>query len=310
MRRLREALAAVGLVAASVLSCLLALELGLRLVWRGHYLDIPKAYAQPHPTRGWENRHSASVVYGEAEFRTVVTTNSLGFRGPELRPREPRDRTRVLVLGDSFTYGVGVEDDATFSARLAASDPGLEVLNAGVNGYATSHELLLLREVGLGVQPDLVLLAFFWNDVTEAWRKPSPPFTLEDGRLVDPPRGPDDASLRDWPDPGRRPWLQDSRARRFLKDRAYLARWRIRSALGMQVKEGSGLDAGQRADAWEICLAMLREMERLAGAAGARFAIAVIPDQVQVHPELERKVLGIVEADLDVVAPLAISRRR
>ena len=308
-RRLRDGLGAVALVAASLLFCLLALELGLRLGWDGHYLNVPKAYAQPHPTRGWENRHAARVVYGEAEFRTTVTTNSLGFRGPELRVLEPRDPVRMLVLGDSFAYGVGVEDDATFSARLAALEPGLEVLNAGVNGYATSHELLLLREVGLGVHPDLVLLTFFWNDVTEAWRKPSPPFTLVDGRLVDPPHGPDDPRLSDWPDPNRRTWLQDSRARRFLKDRADRARWRLRVALGIPVDEPSRLDPEKRARAWELCFAMLREMDRLVRSSGARFAIAVIPDQVQVYPELERTVLGIDEADIEVQEALAAFAR-
>lgn len=306
---MRDALAAAGLVAASLLLCALALELGLRVFWSGHYLDVPKAYSQRHPTRGWENRRSVSVTYGEAEFRTTVTTNSLGLRSPELRSLAPGDRVRVLVLGDSFAYGVGVEDDATFSARLEALDPALEVLNAGVNGYATSHELLLLREVGLAVQPDLVLLAFFWNDVTEAWRTPSPPFTLQDGRLVDPPHGPDDPPASAWPDPNRRPWLHDSRARRFLKDRAHRARWRLRVALGIPVDEPTGLEAAERARAWELCFALLREMDRLVRGSGARFAIAVIPDQVQVYPELERTVLGIDEADIEVQAPLAAFAR-
>jgi lysophospholipase L1-like esterase len=215
----------------------------------------------------------------------------------------------VLVLGDSFAYGVGVEDDASFSARLEALNPALEVLNAGVNGYATSHELLLLREVGLAVQPDLVLLAFFWNDVTEAWRKPSPPFTLQDGRLVDPLHGPDDPPPSAWPDPNRRPWLHDSRARRFLKDRAYRARWRLRVALGIAVDEPTGLDVVERARAWELCFALLREMSRRVRSTGAHFAIAVIPDQVQVYPELERTVLGIDDADIEVQAPLAAFAR-
>lgn len=304
MGRLREAPAGVGLVAASVLLCLTALELGLRIVWRGHYLNFPNAYAQPHPMRGRENRHSASVVHGEAEVRTVVATRSLGLRGPELRPRGPRDRTRVLVLGDSLAYGVGVEDDATFSARLAAGDPGLEMLDAGVNGCATSHAIPLLREVGLAVEPDLVLLTLFWNAATETWRDPSPPSTLEDGRLVDPPRGPDDPSLRGGPDPNRRPWLQDGRARRFLEDRAYLARRRIRAALGMQMQDASGLAAEQRSRAWEICLAMLRD-----GPPGMRRRGA-LRDRADPAPDpgrhgLERKVLGRVVTDLHAMATLA-----
>ena len=185
------------------------------------------------PAQLAQNRPGARVMYGEAEFHHLVSTNALGFRSPELPPAKPSDRVRVLVLGDSFAYGVGVEDDATFAARLEALDPRLEVQNAGVNGYPPGQELLLLREVGLGVQPDVVLLAFFWNDVTEAARKPIPPFTLENGRLVEPrARRAGDPPPRAWPDHDRPPLFHDSRARRFLKDRAFRARWQLRAALG------------------------------------------------------------------------------
>jgi lysophospholipase L1-like esterase len=238
-----------------------------------------------------------------------VTTNALGLRGPELA-RERDGRARVLVLGDSFAYGVGVADGETFSARLAARDPGLELLNAGVNGYGTGQELLLLRELGPGLAPDLVLLAFFWNDVPDGWEKRFPRFRLEDGRLLEPlPREPEARPAADWPDPSRPPRFQDSRARRFLKDRAYKARWRLRVALGIPVESPSDLTPDQRAQAFELCFALLREMQAEARRGGARFAIALIPDQVQVYPELIGRVLGIDPADYEVQAPLAAFAR-
>ena len=49
------------------------------------------------------------------EFSNLVSTNSYGFRGKEISQEKPRDVYRILLLGDSMTFGWGVEDDQTFS---------------------------------------------------------------------------------------------------------------------------------------------------------------------------------------------------
>src|SRR5262245_41457465 len=138
--------ARLGLCAAVIGACLLAMEFGLRAFWRGYYLTGVRGYVTNSATPGWANNPGTKAEYGEGEFRIEVTHNSLGFRGPEVARELAADRRRVLVLGDSFAYGIGVEDDETFSARLQALEPRLDVLNSGVNGYGTGQELLLLRE--------------------------------------------------------------------------------------------------------------------------------------------------------------------
>ena len=65
---------------------------------------------------------------------------------------------RVLVLGDSFTWGFGVEQEQIFTEVIENSRKDVEVINAGVSGYSPDQELIWLREQGMHFQPDLVLL--------------------------------------------------------------------------------------------------------------------------------------------------------
>lgn len=107
-----------------------------------------------------------------SEFRTHVRVNSLGLRGPEIEASPAAGTFRVLVLGDSFTFGAQVDEDETFVTRLGhylrrgAERRGwpageIETINAGVDGWSTRDELVWLRAEGLRLQPDLVILMFF-----------------------------------------------------------------------------------------------------------------------------------------------------
>lgn len=100
--------------------------------------------------------------------------NSLELRDEELTPKPPGHR-RVLVLGDSFTFGLGVEDEAAvfpaiLERRLGALeglDGGVEVLNGGLPGSLTADWVKLWDVVAPRFEPDLVLLVFFLRDGTE-----------------------------------------------------------------------------------------------------------------------------------------------
>jgi hypothetical protein len=74
----------------------------------------------------------------------------------------------VLFLGDSFTYGTGVNDDQTFAAQVEAdlikARLSAEVLNAGCPGKGTDYELKFFQTVGRKFHPDLTVLCFFCND--------------------------------------------------------------------------------------------------------------------------------------------------
>lgn len=101
-----------------------------------------------------------------------VHINSLELRDPREYDLEKRPGTfRILVLGDSVTFGHGSVYEHTFpyllEQRLEAwrRDLDWQVWNAAVPGYNTSQELAHLLEVGPRFQPDLVVIGFFENDL-------------------------------------------------------------------------------------------------------------------------------------------------
>jgi lysophospholipase L1-like esterase len=73
----------------------------------------------------------------------------------------------VLVFGDSFVFGVGVDEEHLFTTRLEQRLQGAEryeVVNAGVSGYSTDQEYVLLQELGPALAPDAVVLIACDND--------------------------------------------------------------------------------------------------------------------------------------------------
>jgi lysophospholipase L1-like esterase len=94
--------------------------------------------------------------------------SSQGLRDREYSLQKPEGTTRILVLGDSVTFGTGVARAETFPKRLERSlrRRGLpvEVMNAGVNGYTAYNELHYYLDEMRRYDPDLVVLAVVLND--------------------------------------------------------------------------------------------------------------------------------------------------
>ena len=83
--------------------------------------------------------------------------------------RKLRGTRRVLVIGDSYVFGIGVDVQRTFPALLArhlnaSRREPWEVINMGMNSYSTDQELMLLREFGPQLEPDVVVLVVCDND--------------------------------------------------------------------------------------------------------------------------------------------------
>jgi hypothetical protein len=112
-----------------------------------------------------------------------VHINHLGLRDPrEYELAKHPNTFRILVLGDSVTFGHGSRYETTYpyllEQRLRAwrSEIDWQVWNAAVPGYNTSQELAQLIELGPRFQPDLVLVGFFENDLID--NKPYAPPTV------------------------------------------------------------------------------------------------------------------------------------
>lgn len=101
---------------------------------------------------------------------SIGRSNSQGFRDRERTKEKTGPAPRVIVLGDSFVWGIGVSYDDTFTTvlerALGETHPGAEVINLGVPGFEPDHYFHLLRHYGIGLQPDAVVLALYvGNDI-------------------------------------------------------------------------------------------------------------------------------------------------
>jgi hypothetical protein len=94
-----------------------------------------------------------------------IRINALGLRGPDPELGQPS----VVVLGDSFAFGVGVDEPHLMTSelgrRLAALGQPAPVVNAGVSGYSTDQSLLLFRRLAPRLHPRLVVLVLCDNDL-------------------------------------------------------------------------------------------------------------------------------------------------
>lgn len=135
---------------------------GDRLLWRYEAL------------RGWGlTKGAVGEDYRGGPDRGLVRINVQGFRGPNLVRSPSRDTRRILVLGDSFGFGVGVDEPHLVSSRLAelvnadkelTGGARVDVLNLSVSGYSTDQELLTYEEQGALLDPDVVILLMCDND--------------------------------------------------------------------------------------------------------------------------------------------------
>jgi len=104
-----------------------------------------------------------------------VHINSLGFRDDEIAMPKPAGEYRILVLGDSITWGDYLEAEEVYVERmqqhLATLVPGrrIEVVNAGVGDVGLAEEMAILKETGISVRPDLVVVSFYLNDSRPPW---------------------------------------------------------------------------------------------------------------------------------------------
>ena len=127
-------------------------------------------FSFPDPSFGMRYVPGAVYRFRHPEYRVEYAINEDGFRTAELGATHlAQQGLKLLLLGDSFTFGQGVPYEATWGAvaerELRAQGVRVETINAGMQGMDTRSELLLLRELGSRHRPDVVVLGFLINDL-------------------------------------------------------------------------------------------------------------------------------------------------
>jgi lysophospholipase L1-like esterase len=225
-----------------------------------------------------------------------TTINSLGLRGPEPVSPKPAGHYRLLAVGDSITAGWGVHDDETFCAQLerqlreAFPHRSLEVVNGGVSGYDTVQEERLLRRFVPRLEPDVILVGFYLNDLPYGVMPP-------DGEIAGPP-GANALTLTagethrmtpdmDWLSRiGRQSRLLQS-CKDILRSIKYGLGFRdyLYNALAWDRAVLEGKQSGAIEDAWRKVEASFADTRCLAEAHGCRVAIVAFPCREQVRKD-------------------------
>ena len=243
---MRKLVAVNSLVGIGLLAVVLgAMEIYLRLTVPPSSSESIYTYTLATPRYKIMKANARITAWGK-ELRT----NELGFRDRAIGPKQPGEY-RIVVLGDSFTVSAGVDFKDIYTSRLEKL-LGARVINLAVGGYNIVQYALVLQEVGLALEPDLVIVALFPdNDFSNETYEAN--FRVASGR----------ASPES--DPA---WYED-----LYVHRAYGRR--LQSKLNGLFPEKSA--PGSKMSDWEQNVAALRAIAAMTGQRGIRLKVAILP---------------------------------
>lgn len=148
--------------------------------------DYIRGWGDDHPIYVADDQRSLRLkknLETSKELRAVpgglvfkVTSDARGLRGPAAPDPPPGQGLRVLCVGDSMTFGEGVDDENTYPHQLERIlaeklQQPVRVYNAGVISLGQQEQKDVVREFAPMLKPDVLLLQFtVANDVTDNWR--------------------------------------------------------------------------------------------------------------------------------------------
>jgi lysophospholipase L1-like esterase len=205
-----------------------------------------------------------------------VEINRLGYRGLEVPPAKPAGGKRFLFLGDSNTFGYGIEEGERFSDLLGRSlPPGYDTVNLGVFGFGTDQEALLLESKGLAFAPDIVVLAFSAGDLSDNMSSvnggAAKPFCrIENGRLA----------IRNVPVPRSSPLMKSSarasRLKTFFYRHSHIYRLLLTRIRGANLYMRDAVLEMDENEGLQVTSAIINGMDQVCRESGCRLVVLLI----------------------------------
>jgi hypothetical protein len=298
---MRTVIRRVGLIALGALFACIALETFLRVADPIPEVGNPDFnFVRADTYLGWSGQPNVRLRYRRPEFDTLVQHDADGWRQPE-PPRPLGAARRMLVLGDSFTWGWGVSQGEVFTDHLQAAFPSIAIVNRGISGYGTAQEYLVLERELATNRYDTIILMFFINDLADnvdGKNGRRPYFDVVDGRLL--PRNQPAVSLR-------RPVEEFFK----LHSRAYVF---LELELGLVKRYFAGEANDERLYSTEPAVdlhdvpgypataALLGAVNREARARGARFFLVYIPQRSEFEGDAPFPYVRVIHAMVDAIA--------
>lgn len=168
--KLKLTLLSIALFAALLSLALVGLELALR--WSS-LRDSDER--RDHAEQTWYSPARMRPNYEGSFWNVPFRLNRHGFRDEaDIPVQPPADEIRVLSLGDSIGFGLGVEAEQHYTSvaqrvlQGAFVDKALRIINAGGQGYSPSGYYVYLRHEGIRFQPGMVIVEIeLCNDLTD-----------------------------------------------------------------------------------------------------------------------------------------------
>lgn len=219
-----------SLLLASIVITIVLFEIGIRLFVR----DLK---TEPHPKFLYIS--DPDISYRNNPNFTVEITSDIGTATIEINSQSLRDEKdygekgdntyRILVLGDSQTFNSAIHNELTYPKIVEQflneryqPEKKFEVLNAGVIGYNTANEAAFLEKYGPMLDPDMVIVGFYINDIVTN-KSGVYQSEVKDGYLVSTDKINNPYSILPYP------------IKRFLRERSHLyyyIMWRLNLFLG------------------------------------------------------------------------------
>jgi hypothetical protein len=297
----------------SLICVVVLLEIGLRVVGFTSMHMFPKEFIK----KDGDFHTLAANVNGKhelKEFSVKFTTNSIGLRDKEYPPKTAND-FRIVVLGDSFAMGWGVESDLAFSEIMEqkfqanqASDCNVQVLNCGVYGYGTVHEYVYLQKNAQILKPDVVILSFFiGNDIYEnldTYRL----FFDKENQVYPVKKSISISLVRFIRKYSRLYDLLMGRLRNLKAFRNYYDKQTILFDAGEPHDEIELYEKSRQqglSDYWKVTDEYILKIKQLCDSLGAKMVLVTIPSKLQVYDDIWNSVVKSldIQNDADVLLP-------
>lgn len=254
--------------------------------------------------------------FWKTEGLAYVKVNTKGLRDREHAYEKKSDTYRVIILGDSFMEAVQVPFEKSFPALLEeklnsrSSARHFEIINLSMSNFGTTQEYLYFKNEGIKYNPDLVILAFYINDIANNSYKlqtflSRPFFKSENGILTL------DSQRKFYSDN----WLKKMLRKysrlyaviQYRKDLLIGRHARIAEQMVIEYKVFSRAYDSEWQEAWEITKNLITALKKEVQNSGAEFYIFTIPAGIQVYDNLDNsQIQGYTKmssSDLDFQKP-------
>lgn len=235
--------------------------------------------------------------FEQRDFSYIQRVNNFGLRGKDITIKKPAKVFRILMLGDSFTMGKGVEDNETvpfiveelLKSQRAKPQDTIEVLNGGVDSYAPILSYIqLTRDLKL-LEPDMVILNLDVSDLVQEAVYRSIAVYTPDGEIIGVSGDNKNNStftdrLRDWTE--RNLYLTRLMfyyANKFFKYKEFTVRRIVEQANFELAMHTLAEDTADRQEQWQNLFDSILKIKEFCEANSMRFILTTYPWGHQVN---------------------------